>query len=261
MLRNMLLFVASVGTLTGCAHAQSVSRDTGAVIESFAADYALDPHLDRELEFGVKVEGDWWTVSASPGASGAPGRVLVNSGMPKTPTFYFTTDRETLQRVETGSLNALTAMAKAWDTDAAPMDVDTMEGFAPADPSFGSWITPFIFHFWTRGQPEIVPFNSDTTRNVHGAQASIFFYQEGFRSAYFELRPGQHANADPKEQTNPFPSLFIVTKGRVNARIGGKDIVITEGNAIFIPAGVRHELMNSFDAPGSGMLLMFGKGA
>lgn len=261
MWKNSLVAAGAILMAAGCAHAQTPAADPGAVIQRFAADYADDPFLDRETVFGVEVDGEWWTVRALPGAGGSAGDVRVTAGRPPAPTFYFTVDRETLRRIDAGQMNALTAMGKARESDAAPMDIATMDGFAPSDPDFGAWVIPFVFHFWTRGQPEIIPFNSEATRTVHGAQAAIFYYQEGLRSAFFEVRPGQHVNADPADQSNPFPSLFIMVEGRVRARIGGRDMELEAGNAMFIPAGVTHEFLNPFDAPGRGILLMFGEGA
>lgn len=260
MFRALTLGLAAAAAL-GCAHAQTSGADAGAILESFAADYARDPYLDRETVFGVEVEGAWWTVSATPARAGAPAQVRVTPGTPPAPTFYFTVDRETLARIGAGELNALTAMGKAQDSDAAPMDLQTMEGYAPSDPGFGAWIIPFAFHFWTRGQPEIIPFGPDATRTVHGAQAAVLFYQEGFRSAFVEVRPGQHVNADPRDQVNPFPTLLIMTEGRAMGRIGGRDVELTAGNAVLIPAGVTHEFTNPFDAPAQAILLMFGEGA
>ena len=63
-------------------------------------------------------------------------------------------------------------------------------------------------------ESEIIPFGAETTRVVHGAGMGVLYYQRGLRSAFFHIKPGQHINADPKDQTNPFPSLFIVTGGR-----------------------------------------------
>lgn len=244
----------------GCAHAEATPAGARAAIERFAADFAADPFLDRDMQFGIEVDGAWWTVTATPRAGGAAGRVTVTAGAPATPTFYFSLDADTLAQLDSGSMNALTAMARARETDPAPMDLEVMEGFAP-DQNFVGFALPLVFHFWTRGTPEIIPFNGDVTREAHGANVAVFYYQPGFRSAFFQVHPGQHVNAPASEQTNPFPTLVIVTRGRINARIGGHDLVLNEGQAVLIPAGETHEFMNSFDQLGEGILLMFGEGA
>jgi len=259
MLRTLTV-AAAAALAAGCAHAQTAPGPRGA-IERFAADFASDPFLDRDISFGVEIEGAWWTVTATPGANGAPGRVVVTDGRPAAPTFYYTLDAATLAALDTGRMNALTAMARAQQNDPTPMDLEFMDGFQPPDANFISFAIPLIFHFWTRGTPEVIPFNGDVTRVTHGANAAIFYYQPGFRSGFFQVRPGQHVNAVASEQSNPFPSLMIMTRGRINARIGGRDLILNEGEAVFIPASVTHEFTNSFDLPGEGILLMFGEGA
>jgi mannose-6-phosphate isomerase-like protein (cupin superfamily) len=252
--------------LAACAQAPAAQRDgapppaaidAGAVIARFAADYASDSYNNRAGAFGVELDGSqWWTVTLVPG-----GPAKVDAGKPTTPAFYFTVDSATLARIDAGSMNPLTAMAKAKESDAAPMDIGTMEGFEPPGEDFGDWIVPFVFHFWTRGLPEIIPFTGDVTRVTHGANVGIFYYQPGFRSGFFRVDPGQHVNADPSERTNPFPSLIIVQRGRLNAHIGGRDFVLKAGESVLVPPDVEHHFTNEFDEPGEGFLFMFGEGA
>lgn len=252
-MRILIMAAAAAALTVGPAWAQTDARQS--VIERFAADYATDGYNDRAVTFGVEVEGAWWTVDLQPGGAGS-----VRPGQPSAPTFYFTLDNETLQRLDQRSMNALTAMARAWQDDPTPMDIETMEGFQP-DGAFMGWAIPFIFHFWTRGTPEVIPFASDTTRFTHGAQASILYYQPGLRSGFIEIRPGQHANREERDQANPFPSIFIFTEGRVRARIGGESLVLNGGEAIFVPANVPHEFWNDFDQPAQGFMIAFGEGA
>lgn len=225
-------------------------------LERFTADYGHDvSRLDDQI-FGIEVDGAWWTVTTG----AAPGEAALSVGAPETPSFYFTLDRDTLEAVDAGELHALTAMAKARSSDVSPMDVEVMEGFEPGE-GFLDDLLSIAFHFWTRGAPEIIAFGPDVTREVHGANAAVFYYQPGFRSAWFSVEPGQHANEDPADQVNEFPSLFIVTRGSGSARIGGAELTLSEGQAVFIPPGVAHEFWNDGEAAMEGVLLMFGEGA
>jgi len=234
--------------------------DVASTLQRFASDYALDPTLHQERTFGIRVDGDWWRVHAVPAAAGQPASVSLEAAAPASPTYYFTLDGATLGKVDRGELNALTAMGKARESDVAPMDMDVMEGFAPG-PGFLTEILDTAFHFWTRGVPERIPFDASRTRTLHGAQATIFFYQPGFRSAWFQIRPGQHVNADPKDQSNPFPTLLVPTHGHAKARIGGVEVSLDAGEALLIPPNTAHEFWNPYDEPADGVLLMFGDGA
>ena len=231
------------------------------ILQSFADDFEKDSALTRASMFGVKVGSDFYTIDAMPADGEKPARVSVTAGEPASPTFYFTVeDSKWLGKVSRGDVNALTSMAKAFSSDYAPMDVETMDGFQPTE-DFGEWIVPFIFHFWTKGFPEIVPYGPDMTRETHGTNAGVFYYQPGLRSGWFDVRPGQHVNADEKSRTNPFPSMFIMIEGDLTARINGVDRPFRNGEMMFIPAGVSHEFINRGKKPARGFLFMFGDGA
>lgn len=241
------------------------AAETGveAMLAAFVEDFRADPASNVDLTFAVRVkdEGEWHVV-VTPGKEGADhGTVSLAQGLPATPSLVFVTDRDTLERIHDGRMAILTAMGKAHSTDFAPMDIDAMEGFQP-DPELGERIVPFIFHFWTKGDPEIIPFGTKSlTRVLHGGNAVLFYYQKGFRSGWFLIEKGQHVNEEPEDQVNPFPSMLAMTAGRATARVDGKTITLEKGQTLFIPAGVSHELWNEEEEPVEGILMMFGDGA
>jgi len=228
------------------------------ILEKFAKDYLNDPSR-TEMAFGVEVDKEMWRIE-TPGKEGSKKEPTVEKGAPEKPTFYYVTNLETLHLIDQGKMNAMTAGVKAFSTDYAPLDIDVMEGYQPGE-DFVSEVLSFTFHFWTRGIPEIIPYGPHYTRSTHGAQAAVFYYDKGLRTGYGYIHPGQHANENPKSKTNPFPSMMIVTKGKILARLDGNDYPIEEGNAFFIPAGMSHEVLNPYDEPGEIILLMFGEGA
>ena len=225
-------------------------------LEDFVADYAQDPYVTQGQSFGIRIDDRWFTVTAE------PGQASLRDGPPEQPTFFFHGDAAAVAAVHSGQWSGLTAMVKEFSTDPAPLDMDVMDGFQPTE-TFLNDLLGTAFHFWNRGQPEIIPFGRDHTRVTHGANAGVFYYQPGFRSGFFNVRPGQHVNENPDSQTNPFPSLFIVTEGWAHARINGRDLIIEEGNAYFVPAGQDHQFWLPEDAEHemNGFLLMFGEGA
>lgn len=234
----------------------ALADETTDILNRFVADYASDPYVTGDQSFGILVGDDWYTVTAS------PGRASLREGPPDVPTFYFTASPDSLAAVDAGDRNALTQMAKAFESDVTPMDMEVMEGFQPGE-NFLAEVLGTAFHFWTRGQPEVIPFGRGMTRVTHGTNASIFYYQPGFRSGFFHIEPGHHVNEDVNSQTNPFPSMFIVMEGWANARINGVEMRVEAGNAYLIPAGQAHEFWLEADADqdATGILLMFGDGA
>ena len=123
-------------------------------------------------------------------------------------------------------------------------------------------LLPITFHFWTKGQPEIVPFGElDQARVVHGAYATVFYYEQGLRSGYYRLEKGQHINADETDQVNPFPTLVILIGGAMESRIGGREVLLEGKQAVLVPAGVAHEFWNTAETPAEFIIVMFGEGA
>lgn len=238
----------------------SQQKDARTIIESYAEDYQSDLTLKKDITFAVKVDDTFWHVKAKAKTAESPAKVTVYDGKPKQPTFYFKTDLETLNKVDKGQLNALTGAAKAFSSDFAPFDADVMEGFNP-DQEFLKTLMSVYFHFWTKGLPERIPYGLDYTRFTHGAQAAIFYYQPGFRSGYVAIKKGQHANEDEKSKSNPFPTLLIAIEGQAKIIINGVESVFTKGEAILIPAGVKHEFINENENVFEAILLMFGEGA
>ena len=230
------------------------------ILETFANDYKNDLTFKSDQSFGVEVDKEMWHIEAKMASNNEPSKVVVAKGQPKAPTFYFVTNLRTLKELDQGKMNALTAGAKAFSTDYAPLDIEVMEGFQPSEEFVGE-VLAFTFHFWTKGIPEMVPFGQHYTRGTHGAQAAIFYYDTGLRSGYGFLHPGQHANEHPLSKSNPFSSMIILTKGKVIARLNEVDYEIVAGNAFFIPPGMTHEVLNPFDEPAEFVLLMFGDGA
>jgi mannose-6-phosphate isomerase-like protein (cupin superfamily) len=234
------------------------ASDTQAILERFVKDYRSDM-MAIPGTFAIKVDESWWHV-VTKGEPGVPASVELREGAPSDPTFYFWMDAATLERLDKGTLNPGTAMVKAFSTDVSPMDADVMEGFQP-DETFLPTLLRVTFHFWIRGFPEVIPFGEENTRFTHGSDGVIFYYQPGLRSGWFSIKKGQHVNSDPRSQTNPFPTLFIVTEGKGIGKIGGKEVELEAGQSMYVPATVTHEFWTNEEEPFRGIILMFGDGA
>jgi mannose-6-phosphate isomerase-like protein (cupin superfamily) len=214
--------------------------------------------LERDfvMAFWIRGElgGDYHLVlSPEPGAD-------VREGVLELYDVGFELDIELLRRLDRGEINALTAMGQARGGDPIPL-VPRMGPLLEATPDAGLQFRRLAFHFWTRGWPEIVPFGERATRLVHGGNAAVLLYDREFRSAWFQLKPGMHVNADPEDQTNEFPQLVIITRGRIKGRFDGQERVLVEGEAILIPAGMRHEFWADNEEYGEAVWIAFGEGA
>ncbi len=239
-------------------------RSAAEILRSYVEDFRSDPAAAEPMTFGIRLKGEnggEWQVAVGGKKEAMDGYdVELRDGLPSTPSVLYTLDLNTLRKIDRGEINALTAMGRARASDPAPMDIELMEGFQP-DPQFFARFIPFTFHFWTRGLPETVKFGKGYSREVHGANMVVLYYQKGLRSAWAQMEKGQRVNADPKDQANPFPTMIIGIRGRAVAKIGGKEVIMQEGQMVFIPAGVSHEAWNPYEEPAEIILLMFGQGA
>jgi mannose-6-phosphate isomerase-like protein (cupin superfamily) len=189
-----------------------------------------------ELAFWVRGEqGGEYTIilSDSPGS-------VVKEGVQAQYDIGFELDIDFLRRLDQGEIGALTAMGQARSTDPIPLNPKLGSQFSKR-PDASVLFRQLCFHFWNRDWPEIVPFGESAARLVHGGNASVLIYQHELRTAWYQLKPGMHINADRRDQKNNFPQLLIVTRGQVSARLDGRELVLLEGQAVFIPSGMSHE--------------------
>jgi mannose-6-phosphate isomerase-like protein (cupin superfamily) len=214
--------------------------------------------LPDTLRLGFRVHGDgggeFHTVVPPEGSA------LLAAGPAAGASIVFEMDMATLRKIDAGEWNAMTAMAQGRSDDPTPMTAHFPPGFSWTPENRGLYM-PFVFHFWNRDRPEIIRFGHGTTRPVHGAEATVLYYDRGFRSAWYQLREGVHVNADPRAQRNPFPSLFIAIRGSAHARLDGVEHRLREGEAVLVPAGMSHEFWTEPGECAEVILVMFGEGA
>lgn len=231
------------------------------IIRSYVEDFRTDRFAADTTYFGITVKGiGSWTIHATGKALDQGWEVLMEVGAPKNPTFYYEVEYETLKAIHEGHINALTAQGKAFSSDYAPMDAKNMSGYTPSKAQDDK-VNPFSFHFWTRGYPEIIPFGAGMTRRAHGSNFVIFYYEEGLRTAWYRILPGERVRDDAREQAAPFPMMGVTIKGTIEGEVDGQRITVPEGNTVFIPANVAHKWWNEQDEEVQVVLIMFGNGA
>ena len=232
------------------------SRTTSTILESYARAWrgAGEFELRAPTILGIWVDGEGFSVElTNHGArfsEGAPGRF----------DWGFETDRATLLRLEEGSLNVLTAMGQARGSDPIPFRLRLPEGLS-GDAEFRRNYLPVILRFWSREWPEAIYFGEGTTRPVHGANVTALLYGERIRTAWYQLKPGMHVNADPADQANDFDTAIIVTRGRFSGKLDGVERSFSEGEMVLVPAGMTHEFFASEDEYGEFVILMWGENA
>jgi len=199
------------------------------------------------------------SANVAEGDLGRPG-IAVWPGAPESATYVYVVAAETLRRVAQASLTVLTAAREARASDTEPFDIEAMEGVAGPPPDD---LQPFTFHFWTRGHPEKILLGRAHARRIHGANMIALYYQPDCAALGSPLTrvTVRLPTADPKDQVNPFPSIFIFTAGEGMARIGGRKLPVRGGESYSLPRGGAQKLWNPHVGPLTGILVMFGEDA
>jgi|Deesub1362B_J571_1020462.scaffolds.fasta_scaffold00001_70 mannose-6-phosphate isomerase-like protein (cupin superfamily)/putative sterol carrier protein len=259
-MKKYLIFSVILSFFLSLAGGKLLGQEKSAaeIIKDLAASYQKKADEKEEGIFGIEITGEGggeWTICIKPGK-----KVTVHEGEPKEPTFILTTDLSTLRNIYKGRLTALTAAGRAKASDSAPVDIKFMAGVKPS-PEIMKKIFHYGFHFFIQGSPEIVYFDEDHSRFVHGGNVVIFYYTTGLRTAWYQIKKGMVINQDETDQVNPFPTIFICIRGEGKAKLGGKTIILRKGMMVYIPAGMSHMFWNENDEPMEGIIIMFGPGA
>ena len=261
---NRLITIAAAALWTlGAAPLAAQNREPGAqtiiapIIERFAADYQLDP-LAQDITFGIEVDGLRWTVNSR--AEGAERTVTLREGFDEAPMFYFKAGIETLNLLDQGVWSGLTAMGAETSAKLTPLDILFTEGYEkPAD--YDATIRPLIFHFWTRGAPEVTAHGFQNTRVVHGAPGSALYYDKDFRSAIYHVPAGLGRDQAPTLAV-PFKRMVVVINGRAEGEMGGRPFTAKEGDMVLSPPNIPVTFWNASQTETlSFVWVMWGDGA
>ncbi|NZA26171.1 cupin domain-containing protein [Luteimonas sp. SJ-92] len=234
------------------------SCDVEAAVRAWADDWresdAAGLTGDIVFELEVTDTGQAFAVELT---RGGDGRIVAAAG--DAPATRFKATRAVYCDLASGRMNVLTTMGKAKASDPVPMEVDVGEEYAGGG-RVRAELIPAWFRFFTMGAPEVVRFGFGHGREVHGGHAVPLYYGEGLRTAWYGLEPGMHVNSDPSDQSNEFDSIFIVLAGELHARFDGNARVLTRGDSVFVPAGMRHEFWVE-QGRGEFLVVMAGEGA
>lgn len=258
-----MMSISAQGTSVESKTKTTLKKEIEKIIISYVEDYKNDRHATEKRIVGIKVpevNGEWTINITGKEISKKKWEVKLEEGLPKVPAFVYRAEVKALKAINNGEMNALTAQAKAFSSDYAPLDVQEINNYKSTEED-DSAMNAFSFHFWTKGFPEVVPFRPDATRSAHGAGVTIFYYEKGLRTAWLNLKSGDRVREDAREQAMPFPMMGILIKGTAKGIVDGEPITVTEGNTVFIPANVHHKWWNDTDEAVELILIMFGKGA
>jgi mannose-6-phosphate isomerase-like protein (cupin superfamily) len=214
----------------------AVDSGIGEMLSDFASTCTEVVSQDGELVVQLKISppGEHWYVSTS-----EAGTLKLHRGVHGSPIMTLAMSQETLARIHGGEMTAFTAGGKGSGADTALLEIEF--GAAAGDLTSPKATTlGFLQHFFARERPERTPLGESHSRVVHGAHAIPLYYADGFRSAWYLVKDGQHLN-EPGD-TNPYPQAFVIISGRGGAKIGETEVDVRASESYYIPPDSDHML-------------------
>ena len=93
-------------------------------------------------------------------------------------------------------------------------------------------------------QPRIVPnFLEEAKRNTYWKRAFATGEQE--QIVFMNISPQTNPNNEIGEETHPFDQVIFIVEGKGKAMIGDQSTSVQEGDLIFVPLGIKHNVVNS----------------
>lgn len=238
------------------------------ILQDFATDYANDP-MAIDVDFGIRLGQQWWSVSVRRKETATPrGRLVdhtfgphevsLTRGTPARPTWYFEfASLSVLEKVAAGEVNAGTAAMQSFGSDRVGVETRDMDGFRSTSGDEADLYLA-LSHFFTKGKPEVTRFGRDNALKTHGAQATALHMTKGFRVIHFSIAPEEVVNDDPGLEVGQMPNLFIVTGGQGTLFSDDGPIALEKGTSVFVAQFVKHKLVNTGDELLEGVLVLYG---
>lgn len=230
---------------------KSNNDKTKNILYDFTESYIKKTETLKAIKFGFKVDEKFYIVNIQEDKS-----FEIRKTNNEEVIFSFVTDINTLNKIHTGKMTALTAMGRSFWSDKTPLNFINPE-LMPKN------INPFqfVFRYFSLGQPEKIKLEKEYARIIHGAYAIPLLYDEGLRTGWYRVEKGMIINENEKEQTNPFPTLIIGIKGKGYARIGDKELVLKDGVTYYIDKNISHSFWTEAEEGLEFIIIMYGKGA
>lgn len=206
------------------------------ILEEMASNYKQKIPKDSHSDYQLDIEdlGKSFSIEIRP-----QNTVSISEKANPDAKINLMTNSNIIQKISHNEISALTALGRANISDSAPINFRTQEGITFSMELYYE-IVEFIQRFFNYSYREKTFYGEEYSRNVHGAGAVPFFYDKGFRSAWFLIKKGEKLN-EPGD-TNPFPQSLIVIAGSGYGNLGGDRISIKKGEVYYIPPDTDHVL-------------------
>jgi mannose-6-phosphate isomerase-like protein (cupin superfamily) len=212
-----------------------------------------NPRIDLRIQLNILPDLGSWSLTAAAGKA-----TTIKPGPDNSAQIILKLHAETLDGIHDGEMTGLTAAGRENIKDETPLDFELPAG-KELTPALMTQMIEFIQRFFNPTYPEHIQLDKAHARLVHGGFAIPMFYDQGFRSAWYELEKGQQLN-EPGD-TNPFPQAFIIIAGKGFMKIGSETLSVQTGQAYYIPSETEHIVWTESDQPLRLIFLAWGQKA
>ncbi len=146
---------------------------------------------------------------------------------------------DTYNKVYTGQLNGMTALARASIHNPAPLDFILKNDMRISDLNMNDLYFVAVNFFNVHPHNKVL-LGRDYARKVHGGYAVGLYYSVGYRSAFYNVQKGETIN-EAGEQ-DPWHQSFIIIEGQGTALLGQDTVVLKANEAYYIKPGIFHKV-------------------
>lgn len=221
------------------------------ILGDFTKSYIEKTENLVDFKFGFKVNESYYIVNIKKDRS-----FHISQSSESLEIFSFVTDINTLEKIHSKEMTAMTAMGREYWDDKTPLDFINPEKI-PENIN----IFKFIFSYFILDQPEKIKLKKEYARIVHGGYAIPMVYDEGLRTGWYKVEKGMIINENENQQTNPFPTLVIAIKGKGKVKIGDEKYNFEDGDAYYIDKNVSHSFWTDEEEGLEFIIIMYGEGA
>ncbi len=150
-----------------------------------------------------------------------------------------TANFETYSRIFNGELNGMTAIGRASVHQSAPLDMWLENGMTLRKINWEKLYYTVTNFFNTHPHNKVL-LGREHSRNVHGGNVVALYYSVGFRSAYYNMQPGETLNESGEK--DPFNQSFVIISGKGFAKIGNDTLTIAANEAYYIKPNIEHKV-------------------
>lgn len=158
------------------------------------------------------------------------------------PDIEIEVESEILAKILQGKADAFALAARGRGDESRPLEfkINNLEALES-----GKALLTYLFAPGKIGKVKMRRLCEELAGEAHGAHPIPLVYWNGLRSSWYLVKAGETLNREG--ETDPWPQMFIVLKGRGRAKVHDEEFEIEPKTAIYIPKDSIHQIFAEED--------------